>query len=449
MRTKASPHQTIRQPTWQRVILLGVLGYEGIGALLGGSLLVGAPDGRLMDMPVEIMHGFFPDFLIPGLILLGLGMLNTVAFVAVWRRARTAWLLAGLGLGGLTIWFIAEIAILRELHWLHAMWGLPVLVGGAMALSLLPSRTEMRDMIKRHPVATYFALTYAISWATMLVIVFGQGGIPTTREAFTSQVGLMIPVVLGGPSLGAILATALVSGKAGFGELFAGLRRWRVGVGWYAVALLTAPLVFGVVHAVLSLTSPVFLPGLVTTSDKVAFLLMGMVAAIFSVSFEELGWTGFAIPHLRRRYGVVAVGLIMGVLWAGWHLPFLQVWPVVAMAGDQPVGAFLATGSFLLLVGQLPAYRVLMIWVYDHTQSLLLAILMHWALTASTFVLGPAWVAGSDSLGYSAALSAAWWLVVGAVALVNRGQLARRSRLADIGAKWSGMDHAFQSRRHA
>jgi hypothetical protein len=130
----------VRQPTWKRITLLSVLGYEGAGALLGGGLLVAAPDGRLMDMPVDIMHGVFRDFLIPGLILIGLGILNTTAFVAVLRRTRTDWFLAGLALGGLAVWFIVEIAILRELHWLHAMWGLPVLTGCLVALSLVPSR---------------------------------------------------------------------------------------------------------------------------------------------------------------------------------------------------------------------------------------------------------------------------------------------------------------------
>jgi hypothetical protein len=134
------PNNLIRQPLWQRIILLCVLGYEAAGALLGGSLLVAAPDGRLMDMPVDIMHGVFRDFLIPGLILIVLGILNTAAFVAVLRRTRSDWLLAGLALGGLAVWFLVEIAILRELHWLHAMWGLPVLAGGLVALPLVPRR---------------------------------------------------------------------------------------------------------------------------------------------------------------------------------------------------------------------------------------------------------------------------------------------------------------------
>ena len=136
----ADPGNMARQPAWQRIILLIVLGYEGLGALTGGGLLVAEPDGRLMDMPVEIMHGVFSNFLIPGIILTGLGILNTTAFVAVLRRTRIDWLLTSLGLGGLTIWFIVEIVILKDFHWLHAMWGLPVILGIMVTLPLVISR---------------------------------------------------------------------------------------------------------------------------------------------------------------------------------------------------------------------------------------------------------------------------------------------------------------------
>lgn len=137
------PASLVRQPTWQRVTLLIVLGYEGIGALLGGGLLAAKPDGRLMDMPVEIMHGVFRNFFIPGLILIGLGILNTIAFTTVILRARMDWLLSSLGLGGLATWFIVEIIILQELHWLHAIWGIPVLVGCLLTIQLIFSRLSV------------------------------------------------------------------------------------------------------------------------------------------------------------------------------------------------------------------------------------------------------------------------------------------------------------------
>jgi hypothetical protein len=136
----------IGQRRWQRTLLLTVLGYEGLGALVGGSSLVARPDGRYMNIPVGLMHGVFSDFLVPGVVLFGLGLLNVAGFFMVLRRSRWDWAGAGLALGALTVWFFVEIAILRELHWLHVMWGFPVILGGLVALPLLPFRpTTMRD----------------------------------------------------------------------------------------------------------------------------------------------------------------------------------------------------------------------------------------------------------------------------------------------------------------
>lgn len=145
---KQQTQKVVAQPGWQRIILLIILGYEGAGCLLGGILLVAAPDGRYMDMPVDLMHGAFRDFLIPGIILFGLGILNVLGFIAVLRRTRSDWYMAGLALGGLFIWFVVEIIILRELHWLHAMWGLPVLLGWVVTIPLIALRHDTAKMRK-------------------------------------------------------------------------------------------------------------------------------------------------------------------------------------------------------------------------------------------------------------------------------------------------------------
>lgn len=131
---------------WQRILLLIILGYESIGCLLGGIMLILAPDGRYMDMPVHILHGYFSNFLIPGIILFMLGILNSLAFVSVRYRFYFDWLITLIALGGLTIWFAVEISILKELHWLHAMWGLPVLIGFAVLIPLLMSRLNSNFM---------------------------------------------------------------------------------------------------------------------------------------------------------------------------------------------------------------------------------------------------------------------------------------------------------------
>jgi hypothetical protein len=83
-----------------------------------------------------------------------------------------------------------------------------------------------------------------------------------------------------------------------------------------------------------------------------------------------------------------------------------------------------------LLVGQLLAYRVLMVWVYERTGSLLLAILLHASFAASTFILnpvaGPGAMSGSSLLTYDLVLAAALWIVVGVVAVANGGHLSRQ-----------------------
>jgi hypothetical protein len=103
-----------------------------------------APDGRIMEIPVHILHGVFHDFLIPGVILIALGVLNAFAFIFVLRRARVDWFMGGLGLGGFIVWFVVEIIIVQELHWLHLMWGLPVLFGWLALIPLIVYRNPTK-----------------------------------------------------------------------------------------------------------------------------------------------------------------------------------------------------------------------------------------------------------------------------------------------------------------
>jgi hypothetical protein len=100
--------------------------------------------------------------------------------------------------------------------------------------------TTVQAFIKRHPVLTYFALTFAISWGATLLVIGGPGRIPATPEEITRLFPAVYLTTVAGPSLTALLLTGLVGGRTGFRDLASRLLRWRVGVRWYAVALLTA-----------------------------------------------------------------------------------------------------------------------------------------------------------------------------------------------------------------
>jgi uncharacterized protein len=210
----------------------------------------------------------------------------------------------------------------------------------------------------------------------------------------------------------------------GLRELVSRLLRWRVGVLWYVVALLVAPLVYTVVHFTLSLVSPVYLPTLITTENKAALLLSAVGAGLGVGLFEEVGWTGFAVPELRRRYSVFSTGLVVGMLWGAWHLLTNDLWISDSYAGGLPQLLFLTATGLSLLAGQLLAFRVLMVWVYERTGSLLVAVLMHASLVFCTFVFGVA-VTGASYLSYVFVLAAAWWVVVAGVAVVNKGKFSR------------------------
>jgi membrane protease YdiL (CAAX protease family) len=178
--------------------------------------------------------------------------------------------------------------------------------------------TTIKAFIKRHPVLTFYAVVFVISWGGVLIVV-APSGIPGTPEEVERLFPVVVMAMVAGPIVAGILLTGLAHGRTGFREFRSRLFRWRVGARWYAVALLTAPPLVAAVLFALSLTSPVFLPGIVMTDDKATVLLSGIAVGLAAGFLEELGWTGFAVPALRRRYSVFTTGLIAGVLWAAWH----------------------------------------------------------------------------------------------------------------------------------
>jgi len=280
--------------------------------------------------------------------------------------------------------------------------------------------TTIRAFVKNHPVPSYFALVFAISWGGVLVVA-APGGIPAPNdEQYETLLPIAILAMVAGPSVAGIFMTGLVYGKAGLREFGSRLLNWRVRARWYAVALLAAPLAFTAVYLVLSLTSSEFLPSILASDDKSSVLLMGVFAGLMAGVFEELGWTGFATPTLlgRMRYGVLATGLVVGVTWAVWHL-LVALWASGTVSGEFTLASYLLD-PFLFLV----AYRVLMVWVYDRTGSLLVAILMHTSLTASSLILGPG-VAGAPLVTFDLVWAAALWAAIGALALAQGGHLSR------------------------
>jgi membrane protease YdiL (CAAX protease family) len=287
---------------------------------------------------------------------------------------------------------------------------------------------KIRTFIKKHPVLAYFTLVFAISWGGVLWVIGGPGKIPIPPEETARTFLPVYLATVAGPSLVGILMTGIVGGREGLHDLFSRVIQWRAGVRWYALAIMSAPLsVVGTLLA-LSLFSREFLPGFLTPTgsasspDALTFPLGAVVAlSLFNGFAEELGWTGFAIPRMNPRYGVFATGLSVGLLWGAWH--FVSN---LALSGGSvepiPLALFMAG----LLFSFLPPYRVLMVWVYDHTQSLLVAMLMHASLNMFWLLSTPVGISPVSIITWYVVWAIVLWIVVAAIALANGWRLESR-----------------------
>jgi membrane protease YdiL (CAAX protease family) len=165
-----------------------------------------------------------------------------------------------------------------------------------------------------------------------------------------------------------------------------------------------APIVVIILLSLLSLTSSSFLPEIVTSDNKLIVLLTGLGLG-FSTIFEEIGWTGFVTPKLRQRYGSLSTGLIVGFMWGIWHL-LPTLWGSGDSNGLLSINLFIGPVTFYFLV--LPIFRIIMVKAYDHTNSLLLATIMHGVLTASTVVIFSPQARGFSLSGYYIILAVAF-----------------------------------------
>jgi membrane protease YdiL (CAAX protease family) len=229
-----------------------------------------------------------------------------------------------------------------------------------------PSTTMAQPRAARpYGLILYFIAAYAWQWLCLFLsflMVRGQITLPVPHELIDT-IGALSPLVA------AIGVTAYEAGGAGVRALLRQVLRWRVRPILYAVAL-GGPLVLAFACLAVYLATGGTLPTAVSLPLPLWLLLpiyllfVGLFAGGLD---EELGWRGYALPRLQARYGALPASLILGVIWAFWHLPnwFLP-------DSNQ------ATISFpIFLVGAV-ALSIILTWLYNSTGgSLLLVILAH------------------------------------------------------------------------
>jgi len=250
----------------------------------------------------------------------------------------------------------------------------------------------------------FFFLVFIVSWGAVLMLA-GPSGFPIKEE----QAMVVGMAILLGPSIVASIFIAL-SGKVGIKLFLSRLLKWRVGVRWYAIAFLIAPLSTVVTLGLLSLFSAEFQPNILMTPDKSSLIISAIFAGLVVGLFEEVGWTGVATHKLLETQSVVGTGLIIGTLWGVWHFPLF--WQANSFTASLPFVLLVAR-----LISWLPPYRVLMVWVYKNTESLFVVVLMHTSLVSTLMILDPP-IEGESLVNFILVRAMVLWVAVSMVVAV-------------------------------
>ena len=224
---------------------------------------------------------------------------------------------------------------------------------------------SLLGFVRRHPVASYFVLAYT-SWLWQ-VPVMATFHVPLAVGPWL----VLMPVFA--PITAAFVMAWVTEGPSGMVQLLRRIFRWRVGLRWYGVVLLTFP--------VLYLAGVIALPGglaaLRLPGSSFVWAVLGSLAFSFFGAglVEEPGWRGYALPRLQKLHGPLAGTLILGVLWAFWHLPLFLFLP--GHTGARP-GFFGTVIPFVIWAVLALAFAVLITLVVNNSRgSVLLAMLFH------------------------------------------------------------------------
>lgn len=266
-------------------------------------------------------------------------------------------------------------------------------------------------LVRRYPVVSYFVLAYLVSALALLVI--GPPSLDASARSGVSEA--MFPVMVIGVAIVGIALTAATTGRPGLRELRSRMTRlaWR----WLPVLAIPPTGILLVLELLSRFVGARFTP---------QFLIWGVAAGALAGFFEEVGWTGFAYPRMRARFGALAGAVLLGLLWGVWHLPVVDSLGA-ASPHDGALPAF-----FAAFVAVVMAVRVLIAWVYANTGSVLMAQLLHASATGSLVVLSAPRVTPAQEAAWYLAYAAVLWVVAVGLVIATYsptlvGRVGRRS----------------------
>jgi membrane protease YdiL (CAAX protease family) len=230
------------------------------------------------------------------------------------------------------------------------------------------------------PVVWFFVLACVLSGVGQCVHLYVShrlaAGVPAGTPIDDTPIMTWVryaPWVTGtGPSLAGLVVALWLYGLPGVRRLALQLTPWSVGRAWPVLAVcLLLPL--GVIVLPIAILAALGASVRPPSWEGLSTYLYGAVIGgglIGPGLFEEIGWRGFALPHLQRRYSALASSLIIGLVWAFWH------WPNFVIPSDRP-----PWWHVVAFVPLTMAVSVVFTWVFNSTRgSLFAVVLLHGAI---------------------------------------------------------------------
>jgi membrane protease YdiL (CAAX protease family) len=268
----------------------------------------------------------------------------------------------------------------------------------------------------------YFVIAFAFTWLCWGLAALGA------RDVIPALPGLTV-IGTFGPLVAAVTITPQESGRAGLRSLLSRIVRWRVAPIWYGVAIL-GPLVITLAAIALHVTLGGQMPRIGALIGSLPILVVTAVYMLIFVALgEEVGWRGYALPALQARYSALFASLILGVLWALWHLPVF--FNPDTLYSNLP---------FVLFLAYLIPFTILITWVFNSTGgSVLMAMIVHAFMNASNVVwrVLPEYLAEPASVAEAVArnvhvhlmLTIVLWVAAAAIVITyGPSDLSRRPR---------------------
>ena len=226
----------------------------------------------------------------------------------------------------------------------------------------------MLNLIKRHALISYFMIAYMVSWSFEIPLALIQ------QRMISVQIPMWLHYLAAlGPISGALIMTSLTEGRSGLGNLVARIFKWRVDIRYHAFAILVPVGLFAfgcILNRIITGAWPNL--RLLGEVDYLPYLAplgaLGLWLATFGLG-EETGWRGFALPHLQKTRSATVSTLILGILWACWHLPMFFYRDTYMKMGIM---------GFPMLALSLIFAAMIFTWLYNSTNgSLWIVIIFH------------------------------------------------------------------------